>query len=161
MQVKRRTRRGRKEPAPVVHGCRQLASCDGRVSPATSATPVACCQHQVGDSCETAGVKPEEGGDDVKSSCPLWPGPHTCYIGRYRGLRTREGERIPESRPQFGSQAATRLREAGVASNRGSARRGEYVPGSCTHRPSHHPSRLHPKSPAQPHWGGRRRRCGG
>ncbi len=22
--------------------------------------------------------------------------------------------------------------------NRGSARRGEYVPGSCTHRPSHH-----------------------
>ena len=29
-------------------------------------------------------------------------------------------------------------------------RRGECVPGPCTHRPSHHPSRLHPKSPAQP-----------
>ena len=27
---------------------------------------------------------------------------------------------------------------------------GEYVPGPCTHRPSHHPSRLHPKPPAQP-----------
>ena len=98
----------------------------------------------------TAGVKPEEGGDDVKSSCPSCPGPHTCYNGRYRGLPPREGERIPQSRPQFGSQAATRLREVGVASNRGSARRGEYVPGPCTHRPSHHPSRLHPKPPAEP-----------
>src|SRR5207253_1608646 len=44
----------------------------------------------VGDSCETAGDKPEEGGDDVKSSCPLCPGLHTCYIGRYKGLRYRE-----------------------------------------------------------------------
>ncbi len=26
-------------------------------------------------------------------------------------------------------------------------RRREYVPGPCTHRPSHHESRLHPKSP--------------
>ncbi len=37
-------------------------------------------------------------------------------------------------------QSATRLREAGIASNRGSACRGEYVPGPCTHRPSHHES---------------------
>ena len=29
---------------------------------------------------------------------------------------------------------------SGIASNRGSARRGEYVPGPCTHRPSHHES---------------------
>ncbi len=36
--------------------------------------------------------------------------------------------------------AATRPHEAGVASNRGSACRGEYVPGPCTHRPSHHGS---------------------
>ena len=102
----------------------------------------------------TAAVKAEEGGDDVKSSCPLCPGLHTCYNGRHNGLRPREGERIPQSRPQFGPQAATRLREAGVASNRGSARRGEYVPGPCTHRPSHHPSRLHPKPPAEPARGG-------
>ena len=33
-------------------------------------------------------------------------------------------------------------------------RRGEYVPGPCTHRPSHHSSRLHPKSPAEPARGG-------
>ena len=42
--------------------------------------------------------------------------------------------------PQFGLYSATRVHEAGIASNRGSARRGEYVPGSCTHRPSHHGS---------------------
>src|SRR6187399_3769610 len=29
-------------------------------------------------------------------------------------------------------------------------RRGEYVPGPCTHRPSHHESRKHPKSVGQP-----------
>ena len=68
-------------------------------------------------------------------------------------VATPRGGADPESRPQFGSQAATRLREAGVASNRGSARRGEYVPGPCTHRPSHHPSRLHPKPPAEPRKG--------
>jgi hypothetical protein len=28
--------------------------------------------------------------------------------------------------------------------------RGEYVPGPCTHRPSHHESRQHPKPVAQP-----------
>ena len=74
-----------------------------------------------GDSWETAGDKPEEGGDDVKSSCPLCPGLHTCYNGRHKGLRTREGERIPKNRSQFGLEAETRLHEAGVASNRGSA----------------------------------------
>jgi hypothetical protein len=49
----------------------------------------------VGDLRETAGVNSEEGGDDVKSSCPLCPGLHACYNGRYRGLRYREVERIP------------------------------------------------------------------
>ena len=29
-------------------------------------------------------------------------------------------------------------------------RRGEYVPGPCTHRPSHHESRLYQKSGGQP-----------
>ncbi len=56
----------------------------------------------VGHSRETARVKREEGGDDVKSSWPLCPGLHTCYNGRYRGQRTREGELIQENRSQFG-----------------------------------------------------------
>ena len=52
-----------------------------------------------GHPCETAGVKPEEGGDDVKSSCPLCPGLHTCYNGRHSGLPPRERERIPKAGP--------------------------------------------------------------
>ena len=36
----------------------------------------------------------EEGGDDVKSSCPLYVGLHTCYNGWYNGQRNREVERI-------------------------------------------------------------------
>ena len=98
---------------------------------------------QAGHSGGTAGDKPEEGGDDVKSSWPLCPGLHTCYIGWYRGSQSREVELIPKSQSQFGSQSATRLREGGIASNRGSACRGEYVPGPCTHRPSHHESGLY------------------
>src|SRR5574340_525931 len=94
---------------------------------------------------ETATLNVEEGGDDVKSARPLRPGRHTHYNGRYSGLPSREAELISKSRSQFGLQAATRLHEAGVASNRGSAYRGEYVPGPCTHRPSHHESRRHLK----------------
>ena len=41
----------------------------------------------------------EEGGDDVKSSCPLCLGLHTYYNGRYRRKRSREAERIPKGGP--------------------------------------------------------------
>ncbi len=61
-------------------------------------------------------------------------------MDRTKGGRNREVKPIPQICSQFGSQSATRLREAGIASNRGSACRGEYVPGPCTHRPSHHES---------------------
>ena len=74
-----------------------------------------------GDSWGTAGVNSEEGGDDVKSSCPLCLGLHACYNGRYRGLRYCEVELIPKSRSQFGLGSATRPHEVGVASNRRSA----------------------------------------
>ena len=56
--------------------------------------------------------------------------------------QNREAEQISKKRL---SQAATRLHEVGIASNRGSACRGEYVPGPCTHRPSNHESWQHPK----------------
>ena len=45
----------------------------------------------------TAGIKPEEGGDDVKSAWPLYPGLHTRYNGRYNGLQSREVEPIPKT----------------------------------------------------------------
>ncbi len=75
----------------------------------------------VGDSGGTAGDKPEEGGDDVKSLWPLRPGLHTCYNGRYSWKQYREVEQIHETRPQFGLESATRLHEVGIASNGRSA----------------------------------------
>ena len=54
---------------------------------------------KAGDSGGTAGDKPEEGGDDVKSSWPLCPGLHTCYNGCNRAKLYCEGERNAEKQP--------------------------------------------------------------
>ncbi len=70
---------------------------------------------------ETASFNGEEGGDDVKSAWLLRPGRHTCYNGEFKGLPNRKVELIPQNSSQFGLKAATRLHEAGIASNRGSA----------------------------------------
>ncbi len=42
-------------------------------------------------------ISREEGGDDVKSSCPLRAGLHTCYNGGDSGQRDREVELISKS----------------------------------------------------------------
>ena len=44
-------------------------------------------------------ISREEGGDDVKSSWPLWAGLHTCYNGRYRENRCREAEETFKAGP--------------------------------------------------------------
>ena len=71
---------------------------------------------------EDCRCKSEEGRDDVKSSCPLRPGLHTCYNGRYKEKRNSDVEQTSKSRSQFGLKSATRLHEAGIASNRESAK---------------------------------------
>ncbi len=113
---------------------------------------------KAGHSGETARVKREEGADDVKSVCPLRPGLHTCYNGRYNGTQNREVEPIPKTVPSsdWSLQLDSMKSESLVKAYQ--QRRLEYVPGPCTHRPSHHGSWLHPKSLTQPQ-GGRRRRC--
>ena len=89
---------------------------------------------------ETAIVRCEEGGDDVKSARPLRPGLHTCYNGRYRGQLPCEGMRI--SKAYLSSDwrlkpASMKLDSLVIAHQ---PWRGEYVPGPCTHRPSSHGS---------------------
>jgi hypothetical protein len=66
-------------------------------------------------------------------------------MAKNNGLRSRKAELIPEISPQFRLPAETRRHEVGLGSNRGSADRGEYVLGSCTHRPSSEQSRQHLK----------------
>ena len=57
------------------------------------------CQHLVGHSGKTAADNAEEGGDDVKSSCPLCPGLHTYYNGRDNEEQSREAEQISKHGP--------------------------------------------------------------
>ena len=101
---------------------------------------------RAGHSGETAIVRCEEGGDDVKSARPLRPGLHTCYNGAYR-------EPVPGNRGQilktrrssdWGLQPDPMKLDSLVIAHQ--PWRGEYVPGPCTHRPSSHESRGHLKS---------------
>ncbi len=50
---------------------------------------------KVGNYKETASDKLEEGGDEVKSSWPLWIGLHACYNGDNRGERYGNVKPIP------------------------------------------------------------------
>ena len=113
-----------------------------------------------GDSGGTAGASREEGGDDVKSARPPRPGRHTCYSGRHSGPPPREGARIPKAGPgsDRGLQPDPVKLDSLVIAHQ--PRRGEYVPGPCTHRPSSHGSRGRLK-PAPGRGGrGRARRLG-
>ena len=98
-----------------------------------------------GDSNQTAQINWEEGGDDVKSVWPLRPGLHTYYNAQYNVNRYREVEEILKTglSSDWRLQLASMKLESLVMPYQ--LRRREYVPGSCTHRPSHHGSRPHPK----------------
>ena len=62
-----------------------------------------------------------------------------------KGSDLVRGSGSQKSSPSSDCGLQPRPHEVGVASNRGSACRGEYVPGPCTHRPSHHGSWERPK----------------
>ena len=131
----------------VLHGCRQLVSRDVGLSPATSATlTLSYEQVKLGILRELPVTNRRRSGMTSSPHGPYVPGSTRATMAGTKGVRDREVELIPESRSQFGLKSATRLHEAGIASNRGSACHGEYVPGPCTHRPSHHESRLYQKS---------------
>ena len=94
---------------------------------------------------KTADYKSEEGEDDVKSSCPLRPGLHTCYNGYDKKLQICENKLI--SKLILSSDCRLQLAYMKVESLviAGQLYCGESVPGPCTHRPSHHGSWLYPK----------------
>ena len=58
-------------------------------------------------SSRTAFDKKEEGGDDVKSSCPLCLGLHTCYNGWDNAMQARKGERT--AKPSLSSDRRLQL----------------------------------------------------
>jgi hypothetical protein len=78
--------------------------------------------------------------DDVKSSWPLRPGLHTCYNGVYREPQYREVEQIFKISPSSDSTLQLECLKLESLVIVDQQCHGEYVPGSCTHRPSHHGS---------------------
>ena len=87
------------------------------------------------------------GGKEGKTSSQH--GPYTLgythtTMAKNNGLLSGNTKLIPEISPQFRLGSETRPHEVGIGSNRGSASRGEYVLGSCTHRPSRQQSREWP-----------------
>ena len=90
-------------------------------------------------------ISREEGGDDVKSSWPLQVGLHTCYNGGDNGMQWSNPAQISKSRlsSDWGLQLDPMKSELLVIADQHCC--GEYVPGSCTHRPSHHGSGFHQK----------------
>ena len=80
---------------------------------------------------------------------PYRAGLHTCYNGGDSGSERATWSKSPKT-VSVRMHSATRVHEGGIASNRGSACRGEYVPGPCTHRPSHHGSWFYPKAVRRP-----------
>ena len=104
----------------------------------------------VGNSRETAGDKPEEGGDDVKSSWPLCPGLQTCYNGYYRVLQYREVELIMKDNLSSDCRLQLAYMKLESLVIGGQLHSGEFVPEPCTHRPSSHERGGHPKSLSQP-----------
>ena len=102
---------------------------------------------------QTAQINWEEGGDDVKSVWPLHLGLHTYYNAQHNVNRYREVEEILKA--ELSSDCSLQLDymklESLVMAHQLRCR--EYVPGSCTHRPSHHGSRSHPKYTRQPQGG--------
>ena len=93
-----------------------------------------------GDSGETARVKREEGADDVKSVWPLRPGLHTCYNGGYNGTQCREAEQIHKTSLSSDCSLQLDYMKSESLVKAYQLLRLEYVPGPCTHRPSHHGS---------------------
>ena len=95
----------------MLHGCRQLVPRGVGLSPANERNPcvISCQRVMPGTLDGTAGVKPEEGGDDVKSSWPLqlgaahvlqWGGQSDAKPqGRANRLESRSSVRIVGLQP--------------------------------------------------------------
>ena len=82
-------------------------------------------------------------------------GPYGQGCTRATMLGTEGGKSASWSKsPKTGLSSDCRLQLAGMKLESlvmaHQLRRREYVPGPCTHRPSHHESRLYPKSSRQP-----------
>ncbi len=118
-----------------------------RVTPLTSETLVPSCQRVMPGTLGRLPVLNRRKVGMTSSPHGLYDQGCTCPTMQCtKGSKLARASKSQKNTAQFGLQAATRLHEAGIASNRGSAYHGECVPEPCTHRPSSHESGGYPKS---------------
>ena len=127
----------------LLHGCRQLVPWGVGLSAVTSATLILCCifHRRLGSN-----LRPRKERMTSSQHGAYVQGNTHPTMAKNNGLRDRKVELIPEISPQFRLWAAIRPHEVGIGSNRESSDRGEYVLGSCPHRPSSQQSRGYPKA---------------
>src|SRR6266705_6691013 len=120
--------------AQVVHGCRQLVSWDVGLSPATSATPVLCCQRVMSGTHRRLPVTNRRKVGMTSSH----HGPYVlgCTHATMRGTKGSNPARVSESQKTAlssdrGLQLDLVKSESLVIADQ--QRCGEYVPGPCTH----------------------------
>ena len=119
--------------AQLLHGCRQLVPWGVPLSRRTSATRIQCykCHWRLPwlmSGRKERTTSSQHGAYDLGHTHPT--------MANNNGKQAGNCKQIPEISPQFRLRAATRPHEVGIDSNRRSEGCGEYVLGSCTHRPS-------------------------
>ena len=110
-----------------MHGCRQLVSWDVELSPATSATLILYCFYfsflffLVMEIQKTAGLSRRKVRTTSSQHAPYILGDTRATMAATMSCYFIENKLISKKRPKFGLQAATRLYEVGINSNRRSA----------------------------------------
>ncbi len=125
----------------MVHGCRQLVSWDVRLSPATSATLILSYYHLVEHSKETARVIGRKVGTKSNHHLPLTSGAtHVLQWTVQREAKWWHGANLKKPfsvRIEVCNSTSWSRNRLVIVDQ---LRYGEYVLGSCTHRPSNHGS---------------------
>src|SRR5690625_254162 len=132
----------RKGPIQVVHVCRQLVSFDVGLSPATSATPILCCQRvMAGTHRRLPGSTRRKVGLTSNHHAPYVLGFTHATMSGTEGCETATWSESHKAglSSEWGLQLDPMKAESLVIADQ--QRCGEYVPGPCTHRPSRHESR--------------------
>ncbi len=127
----------------VLHGCRQLVSRDVGLSPATSATLVLSCQRVMSGTLRRLPVtNRRKVGMTSSPHGPYGQGyTRTTMVGT-EGCNTARWSQSQKADPSPDRSLQLDFVKSESLVIADQLCRGEYVPGPCTHRPSHHGSEL-------------------
>ena len=135
----------------MMHGCRQFVSWDVGLSPETNATLVTSCQRIMPGTLVRLLVNSRrKAGMTSSHHVPYAQGDTHATMGSTKGCNTVTWSQSQKTSPSSDCGLQLDHMKLDLLVTAYQLRRREYVPGPCTHRPSHHESRLHPNPVHQP-----------